>query len=187
MKLYIKNMVCNRCKMVVKTELEKLGFNPIYVKLGEVEILQEKMEILQTEELQQVLNKFGFELLTDKRKQLTEQVKVLIIELVHYSDGDLKVNLSTYLSQKLDLEYGYLSAIFSEIEHNTIEKYFIQQKIEKVKELLTYGEKTLSEIAHLLNYSSVAHLSAQFKKVSKQTPSAYKALQNTNRKTLDEI
>lgn len=187
MKLYIKNMVCNRCKMVVKTELEKLGFNPINVKLGEVEIAQEMMSDLQNAAMQQVLSRFGFELLSDKKKQLVEQTKTTIIELVHYTDEALKVNLSEYLSRKLNLDYTYLSAVFSETENNTVEKYFIQQKIERVKELLTYGEKSLSEIAYLLNYSSVAHLSAQFKKVVGQTPTAYKSNQVDGRKTLDHI
>ena len=186
MKLYIKNMVCDRCKMVVKAELEKLGLNPVDVQLGEVEIGKE----IDQEELKNVslsLAKFGFELLSDKRKQLNEQIKTAIIELVHYPVETLKVNLSTYLSEKLDQEYAALSTVFSELENQTIEKYFIQQKIERVKELLTYGEKSLSEIAYLLNYSSVAHLSAQFKKVSEQTPSQYKLTHQKARKTLDAI
>jgi len=186
MKLYIKNMVCDRCKMVVKAELEKLGLNPVDVELGEVEVGKE----IDQEELNRVslsLAKFGFELLSDKRKQLSEQIKTAIIELVHYPVENLKVNLSTYLSGKFDQEYGVLSTVFSELENQTIEKYFIRQKIERVKELLTYGEKSLSEIAYLLNYSSVAHLSAQFKKVSEQTPSQYKLTQQKARKTLDTI
>jgi len=187
MKLYIKNMVCNRCKMVVKTELEKLGFNPVFVKLGEVELVQENLNTAQSEAIKKALSNFGFELLTDKKKQIIEQIKTTIIELVHYQNEPLKSNLSDYLSKKLNTEYAYLSAIFSEIEQNTIEKYFIQQKIEKAKELLTYGEHSLSEIAFQLNYSSVAHLSAQFKKISGQTPSQYKQSQDLNRKTLDEI
>ncbi|MBB2146217.1 helix-turn-helix domain-containing protein [Pedobacter sp. LMG 31464] len=187
MKLYIKNMVCNRCKMVVKTELEQLGFNPVSVQLGKVELLQETLSTTQSETIKEKLNKFGFELLTDKKKQLTEQIKTAIIELIHYQTEPLKSNLSDYLSKKLNTEYAYLSAVFSETEQSTIEKYFIQQKIEKVKELLTYGEHSLSEIAFQLNYSSVAHLSTQFKKVSGQTPSEYKAFQHTIRKTLDEI
>lgn len=187
MKLYIKNMVCNRCKLVVKAELEKLGFSPSLVQLGEVTLAQEELDLATMTLIGAQLQPFGFELLTDKRKQITEQIKTIIIELVHYPIAPLKVNLSDYLSQKMELEYANLSAIFSEQEQNTIEQYFIQQKIEKVKELLTYGEKTLSEIAYFLNYSSVAHLSAQFKKVSGLTPSAYKASQDPGRKTLDEV
>ncbi|MFD0940378.1 helix-turn-helix domain-containing protein [Pedobacter boryungensis] len=187
MKLYIKNMVCNRCKMVVKTEFEKLGFNPISVQLGEVELVQDQLSNAQNETIKGALSKFGFELLLDKKKQLIEQIKTAIIELVHYQNEPLKSNLSDYLSKKLNAEYAYLSAIFSEMEQNTIEKYFIQQKIEKAKELLTYGEHSLSEIAFQLNYSSVAHLSAQFKKISGQTPSQYKQNHDLGRKTLDEI
>lgn len=180
-------MVCDRCKTAVKTEFEKLGFNPVSVSLGEVEIASPSITVEESHELKSALQKLGFELLEDKKQQLTEQIKASLIELVHYTDDVLKVNLSAYLSQKLDLEYAYLSAVFSEMENNTIEKYFIQQKIEKVKELLTYGEKSLSEIANLLNYSSVAHLSAQFKKVIGQTPTEYKLFQNNTRKTLDQI
>ncbi|WP_316770238.1 AraC family transcriptional regulator [Pedobacter frigiditerrae] len=187
MQLYIKNMVCNRCKMVVKAELENLGFNPISVQLGEVRIEQENISEVEKKGLKLALDKFGFELLTEKKEQLVEQVKTAIIELVHYSKEALKFNLSDYLSQKLDVEYASLSATFSEQEHQTIEKYFIAQKIEKVKELLTYGEKSLSEIAYDLNYSSVAHLSTQFKKVTGETPSAFKLNKNTNRKTLNEV
>lgn len=187
MVLHVKNMVCTRCKMVVKAELEQLGFNPVAVNLGEVELSQESLTQAQTNTIAEALAKFGFELLADKKKQLVEQAKTAIIEQVHYATEPLKVNFSDYLSQKLGIEYGTLSAVFSETEHNTIEKYVIQQKIEKVKELLTYGESSLSEIAYLLNYSSVAHLSAQFKKISGQTPSAYKQSQQASRRTLDEI
>lgn len=187
MKLYIKNMVCNRCKTAVNSEFEKLGIQPISVALGEVEIASPSITVAQSDEIKAALQKLGFELLEDKKEQLTEQIKALLIELVHYTDEVMKLNLSAYLSQKLDLEYAYLSAVFSEVEDNTIEKYFIQQKIEKVKELLTYGEKSLSEIANFLNYSSVAHLSAQFKKVTGQTPTEYKLLKNYTRKTLDQI
>ena len=187
MNLYIKNMVCDRCKMVVKTELQKLGFNPISVKLGEVEIEETAIEKLKLQQLSATLAQFGFELLVDKKQQLTEQIKAAIIELVHYNTEKLKVNLSLFLSNKLDADYAHLSTVFSEMEQNTVEKYFIQQKTERVKELLTYGEKSLSEIAYLLNYSSVAHLSAQFKKITGKTPTTFKLLQNIHRKPLDEI
>lgn len=176
-----------RCKMVVKAELEQLGFNPLSVNLGEVVLPQESLTPTETKAIADALAKFGFELLADKKKQLVEQAKTAIIEQVHYATEPLKVNFSDYLSQKLGVEYGMLSAVFSETEHNTIEKYVIQQKIEKVKELLTYGEISLSEIAYLLNYSSVAHLSAQFKKISGQTPSAFKQARQASRRTLDEI
>ncbi len=187
MKLYIKNMVCSRCIMVVKTELEKLGLQPLDVQLGEVELAQGANITSSLDQIEAALHKFGFELLTDKKKQLTEQIKTAIIELVHYPAEALKINLSDYLSGRLHLEYAHLSTVFSDTEHNTIEKFFIQQKIEKVKELLTYGEQSLSEIAYLLNYSSVAHLSTQFKKVCGVTPSVYKAGEFSGRKPLDEV
>ncbi|TCC93817.1 AraC family transcriptional regulator [Pedobacter frigiditerrae] len=187
MRLYIKNMVCDRCKMVVKAELEKLGFNPISIQLGEVKIEQENISEEEKNGLKLALDRFGFELLTEKKQQLVEQVKTVIIELVHYSKEILKLNLSDYLSEKLGIEYANLSAAFSEHESQTIEKYFIAQKIEKVKELLAYGEKSLSEIAYDLNYSSVAHLSTQFKKVTGLTPSAYKSNKKLERKTLNEV
>lgn len=186
MKLHIKNMVCNRCKMVVKAELEKLGFKPLLVELGEV-TLAENITADDKIKISGQLTHFGFELLEDKKTQVAEQIKTAIINLVHYTKEPLKINLSTYLSEQLKQEYSSLSSVFSELENQTIEKYFIAQKIEKAKEMLTYGELTLSEIAFQLNYSSVAHLSAQFKKVTGITPSAYKATSKENRKTLDEV
>ena len=186
MNLHIKNMVCNRCKMVVKAELENLGFNPISVELGEV-LLSENISVDDKLKIAEKLNHFGFELLEDRKTQIAEQIKTAIINLVHYSKEPLKINLSTYLSHQINQDYNQLSAIFSEVENQTIEKYFIAQKIEKAKEMLTYGELTLSEIAYQLNYSSVAHLSAQFKKVTDLTPSAYKKQTFDKRKTLDEI
>lgn len=186
MNLHIKNMVCNRCKMVVKAELEKLGFNPVSVELGEV-LLPENISAQEKLKVAEKLSHFGFELIEDRKTQITEQIKTSIINLVHYANAPIKINLSTYLSEQVNLEYPQLSAVFSEIENQTIEKYFITQKVEKAKEMLTYGELTLSEIAYQLNYSSVAHLSAQFKKVTGLTPSAYKAKRSEKRKTLDEI
>ena len=186
MNLHIKNMVCNRCKMVVKAELEKLGFKPLLVELGEV-TLAENMTADDKIKIAEQLTHFGFELLEDKKNQIAEQIKTAIINLVHYTKEPLKINLSAYLSEQLKQEYTSLSSIFSEVENQTIEKYFIAQKIEKAKEMLTYGELTLSEIAFQLNYSSVAHLSAQFKKVTGITPSAYKATSKESRKTLDEV
>lgn len=186
MKLHIKNMVCKRCIMAVKTELIKLGLNPIYLSLGEVEITNATLTATQSDNLTKALNQLGFEILGDRKKQIAEKVKTLIIALIHIKDEPLKVNLSAYLSAALDMEYTAISALFSDVEDNTIEKYYISQKIEKAKELLTYNEKSLSEIAFLLNYSSVAHLSAQFKKITGQTPSAYKSSAQV-RKTLDEV
>ena len=180
-------MVCDRCKTAVKTVFEKLGFNPVAVTLGEVEIASPSITVAQSDELKLALAKLGFELLEDRKKQLAMQIKAIIIELVHYATEPLKINLSGYLSDKLGAEYSTLSASFSESESLTIEKFIIKQKIEKAKELLTYGEKSLSEIAFLLNYSSVAHLSAQFKKVTGVTPSAFKQNNVASRKTLDKV
>jgi AraC-like DNA-binding protein len=185
-KLYIKNMVCNRCIMVVKAELEKLDIKPLSVELGEV-TLSQPLDVKRKEELSKDLESLGFSLIDDKRGRLIEQVKNLIIELVHYNDNDLKINLSDYISEKLHHDYNYISNLFSEIEGSTIEKYFIAQKIEKVKELLVYDELTLNEIAFKLNYSSVAHLSAQFKKVTGLTPSHFKQIKTNKRKPLDKV
>ena len=186
MELYIKNMVCNRCKMVVQTELAKLGLHPVSVQLGVVVLAESTIDLFKQKEIADSLQSFGFEILLDKKRQVVEQVKTVIIELVHHSEA-LKVNLSIFLSEKLGLSYASLSTTFSEMEGVTIEKYFIQQKIEKAKELLTYGEISLSEIAYLLNYSSVAHLSTQFKKISGETPSSYKLAHHHGRKTIDEV
>jgi len=185
-KLYIKNMVCDRCKMVVKSELEKLGISPLHVDLGEV-TLDTPLSNKQKSELKSNLYPLGFELIDDKKSRLIEQIKTLIIELVHYDNNQLKINLSDYLSDKLHHDYNYISNLFSEIEGTTIEKYFIAQKIEKVKELLVYDELTLSEIAFQLSYSSTAHLSSQFKKVTGLTPSHFKEIKINKRKPLDKV
>ncbi|WP_316802368.1 AraC family transcriptional regulator [Pedobacter nototheniae] len=186
MKIHIKNMVCDRCKMVVKAELEKLGLKPLSVELGEV-TFAEPISPDNKDRIAKSLNPMGFDLLEDKKTQLAEQIKTLIINLVHYNEDTLKVNLSAYLSDQLNAEYNHISTVFSEVENQTIEKYFIAQKIEKAKEMLSYGELTLSQIAYQLNYSSVAHLSAQFKKVTGTTPSAYKLSSKDLRKTLDKV
>ncbi|MCV9926396.1 AraC family transcriptional regulator [Flavobacterium sp. LS1R49] len=186
MKLYIKNMVCSRCKMVVKSELEKLGLHPITVELGEVEIQEAEIDSLK-EGLVEVLNSLGFELIDDKKSKIIEKTKTLIIELVHYKNNDLSTNLSHYLSTNLQHDYNSLSNLFTEVEGTTIEKYFISQKIEKVKELLIYDELSLSEIAFQLQYSSVAHLSNQFKKVTGFSPTYYKQLKDKKRKQLEDL
>lgn len=185
--LHIKNMVCDRCKTAVQAQLTALGLNPVSIKLGEVILKENILSPEKIEALNKNLSSLGFELLANPKQKLVEKIKATIIELVHYSNEALRVNLSSFLSEKLITDYQVLSSTFSEIEQNTIEKYFIEQKIEKVKELLSYGEKTLSEIAYLLNYSSVAHLSAQFKKVTGLTPSQFKTAAIKNRKTLDEV
>ncbi|MNK19560.1 DNA-binding transcriptional regulator AraC [compost metagenome] len=185
MKLYIKNMVCDRCKMAVETVLDKLDLNPTNVVLGEVDLKEESLTDAKYQEMKTALENLGFELLEDKKKAAVAQIKAAIVELAHYTKEPLKVNLSEYLSGKLSADYTFLSSVFSAEESNTIEHYYIQQKIEKAKELLSYGELTLSEIAFQLNYSSVAHLSAQFKKETGLTPSQFK--QDFKRNTLDRV
>jgi YesN/AraC family two-component response regulator len=186
MKVYIKNMVCDRCIMVVKNELEKLGFRPMYLKLGEVEL---ERELTDSEKLtlNNHLRTFGFELIDDKKSRIIEKIKNVIINLVHHQDNDTKNNLSDVVSSSLQHDYNYLSNLFSEVEGTTIEKYFIAQRIEKVKELLVYDELSLSEIAFRLNYSSVAYLSNQFKKVTGLTPSHFKQIKEDKRKPLDKV
>ena len=179
-------MVCNRCKIVVKSIFEKLGLHPTQIELGEIE-LQENDFSLVKEKLIAELQSFGFDLLNDKKTQTIEKVKLLIIDLVQNKDSNIGVTLSEYLSHELHQEYSSLSNLFSEVEGITIEKYYILQKIEKVKELLVYDELTLSEIAFKLNYSSVAYLSNQFKKVTGLTPSHFKKLKERKRKSLDNL
>lgn len=186
MTLYIKNMVCARCKMVVKSEFEKLGLQTISVELGEVE-LQDEINDSQKEVLLKNLQTLGFDLLDDKKTKTIEKIKNLIVDLVHHKNNDLKVNLSDYLVENLNQDYNSLSNLFSEIENTTIEKYFISQKIEKVKELLIYNELSLSEIADLLNYSNVAHLSNQFKKITGFTPTSFKQLKDKNRIQIENL
>ncbi|SHE96675.1 AraC-type DNA-binding protein [Mariniphaga anaerophila] len=186
MKLHIKNMVCDRCKMVVKAELQQLGHQPLSVELGEV-VLDKELSSEEKTVFKKKLEALGFELIDDKRSRLIEKIKNLIIELVHQQNSLLKTNLSDYLSSRLNHDYNYMTNLFTEVEGTTIEKYFIAQKIEKVKELLVYDELTLSEIAWQLNYSSVAHLSSQFKKVTGLTPSHFKNIKNKKRNPLDKV
>ncbi|WP_291529593.1 helix-turn-helix domain-containing protein [Bacteroides sp. UBA939] len=184
--IYIKNMVCNRCIMVVEDILKKLDIVPVSVTLGEVLFAKEPDEG-KLDELKEALRTIGFELIDDKRSCLIEQVKKVIIELVHYNSNGLETNLSDYIAAKTHHGYRYISNLFSEIENTTIEKYFIAQKIERVKELLVYDELNLNEIADALNYSSAAHLSAQFKKVTGLTPSHFKQIKEKKRKPLDKV
>ena len=177
-------MVCIRCKMVVKSELKKLGLHFTTVELGEAEI-REELTDEQLERLSSALRKTGLELMDDKKSILVEKIKALIIELVHYNDDQLKINLSEYLSEKLNHNYTYLSHLFSEVKGTTIEKFYLAHKIEKVKELLVYDEYSLSEIAYRLKYSSVAHLSNQFKKLTGLTPSHFKNLKHKRRSILE--
>ena len=184
--LYIKNMVCERCVMVVRDQLLRLGFVPEVVELGRA-VLRDELDEAGRGAIRDALTPLGFELIDGRRERLIEQVKSLIIELIHNENNDLKVNLSNYLSSHLHHDYNYISSLFSEVEGITIEKYFIHQKIERVKELLVYDELSLGEIAALLNYSSVAHLSAQFKKVTGLTPSHFRTIGAGRRRPLDEV
>lgn len=186
MKLCIKNMVCSRCKMVVKSELEQLGLHTISVDLGKVEILENSIND-QKEKLQERFQILGFELLDDKISKTVERIKNLIVDLVHYQEKTLKTNLSTYLSDQLVQDYNTLSSLFSDVEGITIEHYYIAQKIEKVKELLIYDEFSLCQIADKMQYSDVAHLSNQFKKVTGFTPTAFKNSKNSNRIQIEDL
>jgi len=186
MQLYIKNMVCSRCKMVVKSELEKFGLHPVAVALGAVEIAED-IDELQKHDLNQRLRSFGFELIDGKKGRLVEKIKNLVVELVYEQNNQAKVNLSELIAQKLQLDYSYISHIFTEEAGLSIEQYYIIQKIEKVKELITYHEYSLSEIANQLNYSSVSHLSKQFKKVTGLTASHYRQLKESKRISIENL
>jgi len=186
MKLYIRNMVCNRCKMVVKAELEKLGLHPLSVELGEVK-LAEKLTEKQKLQIDNCFAELGFELLDDRKSRIVEKVKNIIVQLVHHATEPLKTNLSDHIVEQLNLDYSYISNLFTQVEGTTIEQYLISQKIERVKELLIYDEYSLGEIAFQLNYSSVAHLSRQFKKVTGLTPSYFKTMKEIRRKPIEEL
>ena len=186
MKLFIKYMVSTRCKMVVKEELKKIGLHFIFVDLGEIEIMEdisdEKRALLRKGLLDS-----GLELMDDKKAILIERIKNVIIEMVHYSDEMPKVNYSDYISEKLNHDYNYLSNIFSEVKGITIQQFIITHKIERAKELLLYDEYNLTEISYILNYSSVAHLSSQFKKVTGLSPSHFKKMKDKRRSPIENI
>lgn len=184
--IYIKNMVCDRCIMVVKSELTKLNIKASSIELGEVNI-DDDLNKEKKSKLAYALNKLGFELLDDSKTRIIEKIKTAIIQLIHHSDNDIKINYSSFIEDKLKRDYTYLSNLFSEIEGTTIEKYIINQKIEKVKELLVYNQLSLSEIADKMGYSSVAYLSGQFKKVTGLTPSHFKNVKEKKRNSLDKI
>jgi len=184
--LYVKYMVSLRCKMMVKTELLKLGLHFVIVDLGVVEILED-ITPDQREQLNINLKKSGLELLDDKRSIVVESIKNIIIEMIHYSDEEPRVNYSDFISQKLGYDYTYLSNIFSEVKGITIQQYIIFNKIERVKELLLYDELTLTEISYRLHYSSVAHLSNQFKKITGLTPTYFKGIANKRRRNLEDV
>ena len=185
--LYIRNMVCNRCIRVVREELEGLGLQIQRVDLGEVNLLNGKG--IDLKKIRSVLEENGFELIEDKRVRIIERIKLAILKLVQHdhSVSALKLNHSDYISRELGHDYHSLSTLFSSVENITIEQYIILQKIERVKELVKYGELTLSEIAFKMGYSSVQHLSNQFKKVTGLTPSHFKDLKKSLRKPLDRV
>jgi AraC-like DNA-binding protein len=186
LKIFVKNMVSNRCKLVVKEELRKLGLHFIVVDLGEVEIMED-LTAEQRDKLRDALQVSGLELMDDKRAVLIEKIKTVIIEMVHHSDEMIKVNFSDYLSEKLKHDYTYMANLFSEIQGMTIAQFIISHKIERIKELIIYDELNITEIAWKMNYSSVAHLSNQFKKVTGLSPSHFKQLKERRRMPIDEI
>lgn len=179
-------MVSNRCKMAVKEELKKLGLHFIFVDLGEVEVM-EKLSLQEREQLKTSLLLSGLELMDDKRSVLIEKIKNVVIQMVHHSDEVIKMNFSNFLSEKLNHDYTYLANLFSEVQGTTIEQFLISHKIERIKELIIYGELNITEIAWKMNYSSVAHLSNQFKKMTGLSPSHFKQLKDKRRSPIEEI
>lgn len=185
--LHIKNMVCDRCIMVVRQQLQNIGLDVSDVNLGTATV-QSEPDSGQLSQIASQLKLLGFELLDNEKDQMVDRIKSLVIEKVHHSDlADSRLNFSQYLSEGLNKDYAYLSRMFSDAEDATIEKFIIQQKIEKVKELLEYGQLNLNEITWKMGYSSSAHLSAQFKAITGLTPSQFKASGKTNRKAIDKI
>jgi len=185
--LHIKNMVCNRCIKVVKDEFEKLDLNIEEIELGKVTV-SSKISDVTILEIRNRLDENGFELINDKKSKLIDSIKTLIIEKIHHSNIVIEsINSSDYIAGQIGYDYSYLSNLFSSVEGVTIEKYIINQKVEKTKELLVYNELTLNEISYQLGYSSVQHLSNQFKKITGLTPSHFKKLKGTKRKPLDEV
>lgn len=186
MELHIKNMVSLRCRMVVQQEFQKLGLRYTEIGLGKVDIAEElsddKRELLKVN-----LLKWGLELMEEKKNILVEKTKILIIEMIHYSDELPDVNNSDYLSEKLGYDYSYLSNIFSEVNGSSLQQFIIQHKIERIKELILYDELNLSEIAYKLHYSSVSHLSNQFKKITGVTPSFYKKMKHNRSQNLEDL
>jgi len=179
-------MVSTRCKLAVKEALKQLQLHFILVDLGEVEIMED-LSLSQREHLKMVLLDSGLELMDDKRAVLIEKIKNTIVEMVHYSEELVKINFSDFLSEKLNYDYTYLANLFSEVQGSTIEQFIILHKIERIKELIIYDELNITEIAWKMNYSSVAHLSNQFKKVTGLTPTHFKQLKEKRRNPIEEI
>ncbi|AEE53485.1 helix-turn-helix domain-containing protein [Haliscomenobacter hydrossis] len=186
MKLYIKYMLSNRCKMAVKEELKKLGLHFVVVDLGEVEIMEE-LSAEQHRQLRAGLLGIGLELMEDKKGVLIEKIKKAISDMLNQSEETDKVNFSDFLSEKLDQEYTFLANLFSEVQGITIAQYIIARKVELIKDLILFDQLSITEIAWKMNYSSVAHLSNQFKKVTGLTPSQFKQLKNKKRNPVEEI
>ena len=186
MKLYIKYMVSLRCKIIVKVCLEKLGIHAINIDLGLVEV-HENISTAQSDQLKKKLRPFGLELMDDQKSILIDRVKNVIIEMIHYCDELPKVNYSDYISEKLNYDYTYLSNVFSEVKGTTIQHFIIIHKVEKIKELLLYNQLNLSEISYKLHYSSVAHLSNQFKKITGLSPSFFKKMGNKRAGNLEDL
>ncbi|MCA1757676.1 MAG: AraC family transcriptional regulator [Bacteroidales bacterium] len=186
MKLFIKYMVSMRCKIAVKEVLNKSGLHYIMVDLGEVEIMED-LSPEQREQLRLALQSLGLDLMDDKRAVLIERVKNTIIDMVHKPNEAMKTKLSVYLSQKFNYDYTYMSNLFSEVQGTTIEQFLISQKIERIKELLIYDELNITEIAYIMNYSSVAHLSNQFKKVTGLSPSHFKKFKSIKRIPIEDV
>lgn len=179
-------MVSNRCKTAVREVLRTLGFHFIVVDLGEVEIM-ETPNAVELEKLKNALLAQDFELMDDKRSILIEKIKNVIVEMIHHSDAMIKVNFSEYLGEKLQHDYSYMANLFSEVQGTTIEQFIISHKIERIKEYIMYGELNITEIAWKLNYSSVAHLSNQFKKVTGFTPTDFRQLKIKKRRPIEEL
>ena len=188
MKILIKNMVCDRCILAIEDVLAQLDLSARSVQLGEMDLGEAKLEGEQLEQFQKKIEALGFELINDKKTRLIENIKAAVIALVQAPEPAEKVKLSEYLSRRLFHDYTHLSNLFSTVEGVTIEQYCINQKIEKTRELLVYDELTLTEIAHRLGYSSVAHLSRQFKKITGMTPSQFRQLRDgRQRLSLDKV
>lgn len=186
MKLFIQNMVSLRCKLLVKAEMDKLNIKYKTVELGEV-VLLKPITLIKKEKLKIQLHKSGLEIMDDKKAKLIEKIKNIVVEMVHYSEEIPKVNFSTFLSDKLHIDYHTLSDFFSKTKGMTIEHFIILHKIERVKELIIYDELSLTEISYMMHYSSVSHLSKQFKQITGLTPSYFKNLKHQNRNTLESI
>ena len=186
MKIYIKYMFSNRCKIVVKEVLKEFGLHFVVVELGEVEIIENLTDDVR-EQLKVSLLDSGLELMDDRKAVLIEKIKSVILEMVHHTEEAGKTNFSDFLSSKLNYDYTYLANLFSEVQGTTIEQFIISLKVERIKELIIYDELSITEIAWKLNYSSVAHLSNQFKKVTGLSPSHFKQLKDKRRSPVEEI